>query len=89
MNAFRLEKQDSAAIDDGRDERARGEDMAVDGATVDDAVENEIRDFVRRQLAEEIWEEEQRFINPHIHYLDMSPRMYEVKMEILEKSRRP
>lgn len=51
MNAFRLEKQDSAAIDDGRDERARGEDMAVDGATVDDAVENEIRDFVRSDVA--------------------------------------
>lgn len=38
---------------------------------------------VRRQLQEEIWEEEQRFSNPHGHYLDMSPAYYEMKMRML------
>lgn len=47
----------------------------------------EIADYVKRQLAEEIWEEEQRFENPHTHYLDMTPAMYEVKMSMLNDSR--
>jgi len=47
----------------------------------------EIAEYVKRQLGEEIWEEEQRFENPHIHYLDMTPRMYEVKMSMLNDSR--
>lgn len=53
MNAFRLEKQEIAAIDQGRDERSRDADMAGDGASADDAVavENEIRDFVRNDVA--------------------------------------
>lgn len=45
----------------------------------------EIRDFVQRQLAEEIWEEEQRFENPHLHKLVMSPAYYEAKMDLLYK----
>jgi len=64
-------------------------DVFVNGELVyEEPTIHEIRDFVRRQLETEIWEEEQRFINPHIHYLDMSPRMYETKMDLLEKSRR-
>lgn len=47
----------------------------------------EIADYVKRQLAEEIWEEEQRFENPHTHYLDMTPAMYEVRMSMLNDSR--
>lgn len=48
----------------------------------------EIRDYVNRQLGEEIWEEEQRFVNPHIHYMDMTPDYYELKMGLLhEKSK--
>lgn len=47
----------------------------------------EIADYVKRQLTEEIWEEEQRFENPHTHYLDMTPAMYEVKMSLLNDSR--
>ena len=35
------------------------------------------------QLYSEIWAEEQRFENPHKHYLDMSPAYYEGKMELL------
>ena len=47
----------------------------------------EIAGYVKRQLAEEIWEEEQRFENPHAHYMDMTPAMYEVKMSLLSDSR--
>ena len=43
----------------------------------------DVRDYVRRQLEEEIWEEEQRFENPHTHYLDMSPAYYHSKMKLL------
>ncbi len=43
----------------------------------------EIRDYVKRQLATEIWQEEQRFENPHKHYLDMTPDYYELKMSLL------
>ncbi len=42
-----------------------------------------IRDRVKEQLAHEIWEEEQRFENPHKHYLDMSPAYYQMKMQLL------
>ena len=48
---------------------------------------SDIRDYVRRQLSEEIWEEEQRFENPHTHYLDMSPDYYELKMGLLDETR--
>jgi len=47
----------------------------------------QIADYVKRQLSEEIWEEEQRFENPHTHYMDMTPAMYEVKMSMLNDSR--
>ncbi len=45
----------------------------------------EIREHVRRQLETEIWEEEQRFENPHIHHLDMTPGYYRMKMDLLER----
>ncbi len=48
----------------------------------------EIRDYVRKQLASEIWQEEQRFENPHLHHIDMSPKYYHMKMDLLEKSQR-
>lgn len=44
----------------------------------------EIRRYVRKQLNHEIWPEEQRFSNPHMHFLDMSPRYYAMKMALLE-----
>lgn len=47
----------------------------------------EIRAFVRKQLNEEIWEEEQRFVNPHKHYMDMTPDYYDMKMSLLHDSR--
>ena len=45
----------------------------------------EIRAYVKKQLEEEIWEEEQRFINPHVHYMDMTPDYYELKMGLLHE----
>lgn len=47
----------------------------------------EIRQYVADQLKNEIWEEEQRFENPHRHYLDMTPDYYELKMDLLTKTR--
>lgn len=46
----------------------------------------DIRSYVRNQLNNEIWEEEQRFENSHTHYLDMSPAMFELKMSLLHES---
>lgn len=48
---------------------------------------NDIAKYVKKQLSDEIWEEEQRFENPHIHYMDMSPCMYELKMSMLRECR--
>lgn len=45
----------------------------------------EIRNYVKKQLTDEIWDEEQRFDNPHAHYFDMSPAMYELKMSLLDE----
>ena len=44
---------------------------------------HEIRAYVQKQLKEEIWEEEQRFHNPHKHFMDMTPDYYEMKMNLL------
>lgn len=46
---------------------------------------NDIRNYVKEQLDNEIWEEEQRFEYPHKHYLDMSPDYYELKMSLLHE----
>ena len=59
-----------------------------DGERVEDLPPlEEIREYVRRQLAEEIWPEEQRTENPHRHYLQMTPDYYELKMGLLEEVR--
>lgn len=56
-----------------------------DGKRVQPAVGlGHIRSYVREQLEKEIWPEEQRFENPHRHYLDMTPQYYELKMGLLE-----
>lgn len=47
-----------------------------------------IKSYVRNQLTNEIWEEEQRFENSHSHYMDMSPAMFELKMSLLHESNR-
>ncbi len=43
----------------------------------------EIAVYVKKQLDNEIWVEEQRFENPHIHYLDMTPAYYDMKRGLL------
>lgn len=45
----------------------------------------DLQDYVKHQLENEIWESELRFDNPHVHYLDMSPEYYEMKMDLLYK----
>ncbi len=63
--------------------------MIVDGKrVVEPRSLDEIRNYVKDQLKNEIWDEEQRFQNPHIHYLDMSPYYYELKMGLLEETRK-
>ena len=47
---------------------------------------DEIRTYVKHQLDNEIWKEEQRFENAHPHYLDFSPAMFELKMSLLHES---
>jgi nicotinate phosphoribosyltransferase len=47
----------------------------------------DIRNYVKYQLDNEIWEEEQRFVNPHVHYMDMTPDYYNMKMSLLNVKR--
>ena len=47
----------------------------------------EIRDYVSYQLEHTIWKEEQRFENPHKHYMDMSVNLYNTKMNLLHQKR--
>ena len=44
-----------------------------------------IRNRVKTQLETSVWPEEQRFENPHKHYLDMTPNYYNMKMDLLRK----
>lgn len=43
----------------------------------------ETRNYVQKQLKEQVWIEEQRFENPHIHYVDLSLKLYELKEKML------
>lgn len=45
----------------------------------------EIRNYVQQQLSTEIWQEEQRFENPHVHYLDMSPKYHHCLMTLVRE----
>ena len=44
-----------------------------------------IRERVQKQMKDEVWVEEQRFENPHRHYLNMSPSYYDQKMQLLRE----
>lgn len=48
---------------------------------------HEIAAYVKKQFNDEIWIEEQRFENPHIHYLDMTPAYYDMKRDLLASVR--
>ena len=47
-----------------------------------DVYKRQIREYVKSQLESEIWQEEQRFENPHKHYLDMSPEYYKMRINM-------
>lgn len=43
---------------------------------------------IRKRVVEglsHMWEEEKRFYNPHVHYMDMSPEMYQLKQDMLNE----
>ena len=42
-----------------------------------------IREQVEERLIQCVWDEEKRFENPHIHYLDMSTALYQLKTDLL------
>ncbi|SCW58423.1 nicotinate phosphoribosyltransferase [Eubacterium ruminantium] len=46
----------------------------------------EIRELVKYQLENTVWQEEQRFANPHAHYLDLSEKLYKIKTDLLSLS---
>jgi nicotinate phosphoribosyltransferase len=71
-----------------RDYTARSMQEAIfrDGELVYNAPSlKEIRKHVEEQLEKEVWEEEKRFENPHIHYLDFSEKLYELKESMLNQ----
>lgn len=47
----------------------------------------EIRDYVRYQIDNELWEEEKRFVLPHIHYLDYSIDLYDLKLKLISENK--
>lgn len=48
---------------------------------------DEIQKYVAYQLENEVWKEEQRVENPHIHYLDMTEKYYELKNNLLSQNK--
>jgi nicotinate phosphoribosyltransferase len=44
----------------------------------------EIRDYCRQEQ-ETMWEETRRLVNPHNIYVDLSQKLYDVKMELLDQ----
>ena len=47
----------------------------------------DIKRYVRHQVDDELWEEERRFVMPHIHYLDYTTKFYELKMKLIKEHR--
>ena len=41
--------------------------------------------MLKAQMDTTVWEEETRFENPHIHYVDLSKKLYELKEELLNQ----
>lgn len=46
---------------------------------------DEIKKYVREQVDVQMWEEERRFIMPHVHYLDFSKEYYSLKKKLIEE----
>ncbi|MCR0316353.1 nicotinate phosphoribosyltransferase [[Clostridium] innocuum] len=47
-----------------------------------------IRKYVRKQLDDELWVEELRFVNPHVHFVNHSAEQYQIKMQLLDDEAR-
>ncbi len=43
----------------------------------------QIRDYCAQQV-DTLWEEVKRFDNPHNYYVDLSPKLYDIKMDLLK-----
>ncbi|MGX8714637.1 MAG: nicotinate phosphoribosyltransferase [Lachnospiraceae bacterium] len=46
-----------------------------------------IRRYVQSQLKHTVWAEEQRFENPHLHYTDLSLKLYDLKSALLAENK--
>ena len=45
------------------------------------------RDYVRYQIDNLMWDEEKRFVMPHIHYLDFSKDLYDLKIKLIKENK--
>lgn len=45
----------------------------------------EIRDYIKDQLENQVWEEELRTAYPHRHFVDMTERVYNLRLEMYEQ----
>ena len=44
----------------------------------------EIRDYCQQEL-DTLWEETKRFVNPHKVYVDLSKKLYDIKIDLLDQ----
>lgn len=45
----------------------------------------EIKAYVKDQFENRVWESELRSSNPHIHYVDMTERVYKIRNDLYQK----
>ena len=45
------------------------------------------RNYVRYQIDNLMWDEEKRFVMPHIHYLDFSKDLYDLKIKLIKENK--
>lgn len=45
----------------------------------------EIRDYIKDQLENQVWEEELRMVKPHRHFVDMTERVYQLRSDMYQK----
>lgn len=46
----------------------------------------DIREYVKDQIENTVWEEELRLENPHVHYVDLSEKIYQIKSHMLQEA---
>ena len=44
----------------------------------------DIREFCQREL-DTLWDETRRLVNPHLVYIDLSKKLYDIKIELLDR----